>query len=88
MAVEDALVLARCLRDVPGTADALAAYERLRRGRVERIVEQGRRNGSYKSVGPVRRMLRDAALPVILRAASRRDNQRWIYDYRVPETVR
>lgn len=88
MAVEDALVLARCLRDIPGTADALAAYERLRRGRVERIVEQGRRNGSYKSVGPVRRMLRDAALPVILRAASRRDNQRWIYDYRVPETVR
>ncbi|QMU70584.1 NAD(P)/FAD-dependent oxidoreductase [Streptacidiphilus sp. P02-A3a] len=36
MALEDAVVLAKALRDYPGTATALAAYERLRRPRVER----------------------------------------------------
>lgn len=35
MALEDAVVLAKALRDYPDTATALAAYERLRRPRVE-----------------------------------------------------
>jgi 2-polyprenyl-6-methoxyphenol hydroxylase-like FAD-dependent oxidoreductase len=41
MAIEDAVVLAQCLRDIEGQADALRAYERLRRPRVERVVESG-----------------------------------------------
>lgn len=41
LAIEDAVVLAQCLRDVPGQAGALAAYERLRRARVERVVQAG-----------------------------------------------
>ncbi|MFJ9121429.1 FAD-dependent oxidoreductase [Streptomyces sp. NPDC102394] len=35
MALEDAVVLAKCLRDLPGTDAALARYEELRRPRVE-----------------------------------------------------
>ncbi|MEU4872434.1 FAD-dependent oxidoreductase [Streptomyces sp. NPDC021608] len=35
MALEDAVILAKCLRDVPGLASALARYEELRRPRVE-----------------------------------------------------
>ncbi|MEX2982753.1 FAD-dependent monooxygenase [Streptomyces sp. C36] len=38
MAIEDGVVLARCLRDLPDTGRAFAAYERLRRERVERVV--------------------------------------------------
>ncbi|HEY6492898.1 MAG TPA: FAD-dependent monooxygenase [Trebonia sp.] len=41
MAIEDAVVLAQCLRDIPRRADALATYERLRRPRVEGIVASG-----------------------------------------------
>ena len=41
MAIEDAVVLAQCLRDVPGQAAALGTYERLRRSRVERVVQSG-----------------------------------------------
>jgi 2-polyprenyl-6-methoxyphenol hydroxylase-like FAD-dependent oxidoreductase len=41
LAIEDAVVLARCLRDIPRQADALATYERLRRSRVEGIVRSG-----------------------------------------------
>jgi len=36
MAIEDAVVLAKCLRDVPGIEAAFTAYEALRRERVER----------------------------------------------------
>jgi 2-polyprenyl-6-methoxyphenol hydroxylase-like FAD-dependent oxidoreductase len=37
LAVESAIELARCLRDLPTPSAAFAAYERLRRGRVEMI---------------------------------------------------
>jgi 2-polyprenyl-6-methoxyphenol hydroxylase-like FAD-dependent oxidoreductase len=39
MAIEDSVVLAKCLRDLADPADAFTAYERLRRARVERLVE-------------------------------------------------
>lgn len=39
MALEDAVVLAKSLRDKPDVAQALDAYERLRRPRVERNIE-------------------------------------------------
>ncbi|HEY3956894.1 MAG TPA: NAD(P)/FAD-dependent oxidoreductase [Streptosporangiaceae bacterium] len=38
MAAEDGVTLAGCLRDVPRTEDALAAYERRRRPRAEQLV--------------------------------------------------
>ncbi|WP_203236602.1 FAD-dependent monooxygenase [Nocardia panacis] len=37
IAIESAVELARCLRDLPSPEEAFAAYERLRRGRVESI---------------------------------------------------
>ncbi|MFG3254968.1 FAD-dependent monooxygenase [Streptomyces sp. NPDC048172] len=43
MAIEDGVVLARCLRDLPDTGEAFAAYERLRRERVETVVEESAR---------------------------------------------
>ncbi|MEV7552334.1 NAD(P)/FAD-dependent oxidoreductase [Amycolatopsis sp. NPDC089917] len=59
MAIEDAVTLARCLRDVSSIPKALAAYEGLRRERVEAVVERGKRNGDAKAVGPVGRVIRD-----------------------------
>jgi 2-polyprenyl-6-methoxyphenol hydroxylase-like FAD-dependent oxidoreductase len=41
MALEDAAVLAQCLRDTPAIPDALTLFEKLRRGRVERVVAAG-----------------------------------------------
>jgi 2-polyprenyl-6-methoxyphenol hydroxylase-like FAD-dependent oxidoreductase len=38
MALEDSVVLAQCLRDFPDPASAFAAYEGLRRERVEKLV--------------------------------------------------
>ncbi|MFC9839943.1 FAD-dependent oxidoreductase [Rhodococcus sp. NPDC127530] len=83
MAIEDAVVLARCLRDNRDTAVALAAYETARRPRVERIVAQGKRNGSGKAPGPVGRVIRDLTLPTVMRMVGRSDSLRWMYDYRI-----
>jgi FAD-dependent urate hydroxylase len=83
MAVEDAVVLARCLRDVPGTRDAFAAFERLRRDRVERIVAQGKRNGDGKAPGAAGAFVRDLVLPMIMRRMAGKNSLAWIYDYRI-----
>jgi FAD-dependent urate hydroxylase len=81
MAAEDAVVLAKCLRDLPDIPQALAAYERLRRRRVERIVAQGARSGSAKTPGPAGRVLRDLLLPLVFRFLVTDRSQAWIYDH-------
>jgi FAD-dependent urate hydroxylase len=81
MAAEDGVVLAKCLRDLPDTAQALAAYQRLRRPRVERIVAQGARSGSAKTPGPIGRVVRDLALPLVFRFLVTDRSQAWIYDH-------
>jgi 2-polyprenyl-6-methoxyphenol hydroxylase-like FAD-dependent oxidoreductase len=83
MAAEDAVVLAQCLRDLPDIPRALAAYERLRRSRTERIVAQGARTGSAKTAGPVGRVLRDLALPLVFRFLVTDRSMAWIYGHHV-----
>jgi FAD-dependent urate hydroxylase len=83
MAAEDGVVLAQCLRDLPGIPQALAAYERLRRSRVERIVAQGARTGSAKTPGPVGRVLRDLALPLVFRFLVTDRSTAWIYRHHI-----
>lgn len=46
LALEDAVILARCLRDLPDVSDALTGYERLRRERTERVCQAGARSGT------------------------------------------
>jgi 2-polyprenyl-6-methoxyphenol hydroxylase-like FAD-dependent oxidoreductase len=66
MALEDAMVLAQCLRDIPDVETALANYEHRRRPRVERVVKLTRRVGNTKTPGPFGRAVRDRVLPVVL----------------------
>jgi 2-polyprenyl-6-methoxyphenol hydroxylase-like FAD-dependent oxidoreductase len=68
LALEDALVVAKCLRDAPDPAAAFATFEQLRRPRVEPIVKQSRRTGRQKAPsGWLGRKVRDLVLPVFLR---------------------
>ena len=85
MAIEDAVVLAKCLRDLPDIRQAFAAYERLRRERVERVVAQGARSSSGKAAGPIARVLRDLMLPIFLKraASSGERSLAWVYDYHI-----
>jgi 2-polyprenyl-6-methoxyphenol hydroxylase-like FAD-dependent oxidoreductase len=83
MAAEDGVVLAQCLRDLPSIPEALAAYEGRRRARVERIVAQGARTGSAKTPGPVGRVLRDLALPLVFKLLVTERSMAWIYDHHI-----
>ena len=71
MALEDAVILAKCLRDRPGVPAAFATFEALRRDRVERIVRYGARSANSKAAGPVGRVIRDLILPIAFGRAAR-----------------
>jgi FAD-dependent urate hydroxylase len=82
LALEDALMLAQCLRDVPDVAVAFATFDRLRRQRVDPIVAQARRTGQQKApAGWIGRKMRDVVLPLFLRSAARAAGE--IYRYPV-----
>jgi 2-polyprenyl-6-methoxyphenol hydroxylase-like FAD-dependent oxidoreductase len=83
MAAEDGVVLAQCLRDLPSIPGALAVYEGRRRARVERIVAQGARTGSAKTPGPVGRVLRDLALPLVFKLLVTERSMAWIHDHHI-----
>jgi FAD-dependent urate hydroxylase len=85
MAFEDAVTLAMCLRDRPTTV-AFAAYERLRRPRVEKVVARGKRTGHAKAPGPVGRWVRDrVAMPLFAAYLARRGAQRdaWLTGHHI-----
>jgi len=71
LAIEDAAWLAHILRGDTPVPKALADFERERRPRVERLVEDARRNTSHKTPGPVGRWVRDLLLPVFLKVGTR-----------------
>lgn len=83
LSIEDAVVLAACLRDAADPAEAFARFTAARRPRVEAIVKWAARVNSSKAAGPVARVVRDAMLPAILRATATGKAVREAYDHRV-----
>ncbi len=68
LALEDAMVLARCLTAHDKPAAAFGAFERARRSRVEAVVKYSRRTGKQKVPRSwLGRRARDLVLPVFLR---------------------
>jgi FAD-dependent urate hydroxylase len=83
MAIEDAVVLGKCLRDLGDVESALEAYVGLRRARVERVVAAGARGSSMKVAGPVGRVVRDLTMPIVLKQVARHVRQEWMYAYHI-----
>jgi 2-polyprenyl-6-methoxyphenol hydroxylase-like FAD-dependent oxidoreductase len=83
MALEDGIVLSKCLRDIRSIQDAFEAFERIRRRRVERIVAQGARTSSSKAAGPVGRILRDLVLPFVFRHVVTEKSLAWMYEHHI-----
>jgi 2-polyprenyl-6-methoxyphenol hydroxylase-like FAD-dependent oxidoreductase len=84
MAIEDAVVLAKCLRDRPDAQQAFVAFEQLRRRRVERVVAHGKRSSSGKAAGPIGRVFRDWMLPMVFRQLAKgKYSQEWLFNYHI-----
>ncbi|HEX6499839.1 MAG TPA: FAD-dependent monooxygenase [Micromonosporaceae bacterium] len=82
LAVESAVELARCLRDLPHE-QAFAAYEQARRPRVEKIIALAARTNTNKAAGPVARVLRDLLLPVMMKVLAKPEKNAWQTGYRI-----
>jgi 2-polyprenyl-6-methoxyphenol hydroxylase-like FAD-dependent oxidoreductase len=67
LAIESAVELARCVRDLPDAESAFETYETLRRSRVERIAKRGAKINHSKAPGRVARMFMPLALPLMFK---------------------
>jgi 2-polyprenyl-6-methoxyphenol hydroxylase-like FAD-dependent oxidoreductase len=83
MALEDAVHLARSLRDTTSVEAAFTTFEQERRSRVERIVAYGARSSSTKTPGPVATVFRDALLRLVFRMFVTERSLEWMYGHRV-----
>ena len=86
LAIEDAVELARCLRDAPDLESAFHAYQRLREDRVRRVLRASRRTNSDKAAGPFARKIRDAVLPLVLRRMASPERQLWLLGHHIDFT--
>jgi 2-polyprenyl-6-methoxyphenol hydroxylase-like FAD-dependent oxidoreductase len=83
IAIESAVELAKCLRDLPTVPEAFATYENLRRNRVEKIIAAGARTNTSKAAGPVARVLRDLVMPTAMKILAKPEKMAWQYEYRI-----
>ncbi|WP_233600931.1 MULTISPECIES: FAD-dependent monooxygenase [Micromonospora] len=92
LAIESAVQLARCLRDLPDVPAAFAAYERLRRDRVEKVAARAARINRTKAPGPVARAIMPVLMPLFIKAAMDPEKtvgpeQRYVIDWDAPVAV-
>jgi FAD-dependent urate hydroxylase len=83
MVCEDAIMLAKCLRDEPSTERAFAEYERQRRERTEKVVAYSRKLSNTKAKGPVGRVIRDLVMPLALKLFASKQAHAWLYRYHI-----
>ena len=84
LALEDAIVLAKCLRDLPDHHAAFAMFEQLRRARAEKVVKFSRQRGANKvTSNALARWWRDLTMPLILRTFAKDETLAWLGTYRV-----
>ena len=85
LALEDAITLAKCLRDLPGHAAAFAEYQRLRQPRAEEIVRYAKLINKQKRVTRSRIgiAIRDAMMPMFLRNAADGNRNDYLYNHTI-----
>ena len=85
LALEDAAVLARALREQASFADAFAAYQAARQPRTDAVVKYARAINAQKRVTKSRLgvAIRDAMMPMFLRRAADDTRNDWLYNHTV-----
>lgn len=66
LAIEDAVQVAKCLRDLPEPGQAFTTFERVRRPRAEKIIKQAGRINNDKAATGTARVFRDIMMPVMM----------------------
>lgn len=82
MALEDAITIAKCLRDLPDVPRAFATFESLRKQRVETLYKKIRRSNETRlSRTAAGRLIADLVLPISLRISARVTSS--MYDFHI-----
>ncbi|WP_248961263.1 FAD-dependent oxidoreductase [Sphaerisporangium perillae] len=93
LAIESAVQIARCLRDLPDAESAFATYERLRRPRVEKVAARAARINHAKAPGPLTRAVMPLLMPIMMKTVMAPEKsvgpeQRYVIDWDEPVTAR
>jgi 2-polyprenyl-6-methoxyphenol hydroxylase-like FAD-dependent oxidoreductase len=84
MALEDAAILAKCLRDIPNLDQAFTTYEHFRRERTTKMFEVGKNGDSGKyAIRPMQQWFRDLTTPIFLKLFANPKASDWMFSYRV-----
>jgi len=87
MAIEDAIVAARCLALMPDdAARALRSYSAMRRGRTHKVQRLAARNGERYHLGGIAAMLRNIAMRA-MGGERLLQHYDWLYDWRLPAAL-
>ena len=82
MAMEDAIILAKCLRDVPDLNIAFKKFEKLRKERVEKIVKTSEQSGKFMtSTNEIGKLFRRMLLPYLMKSYAKRMD--WVFSYEI-----
>src|SRR5690606_28760518 len=89
LAIESAIQLARCLRDLPDAPSAFAEYERMRRPRVEGVAARAARINRTKSPGPIAGAIMPLMMRLMLKTVLNPEKmlapeQRYVIDWDAP----
>jgi 2-polyprenyl-6-methoxyphenol hydroxylase-like FAD-dependent oxidoreductase len=84
LALEDAMTLAKCLRDIENIEDAFTLYEQIRRARTEKMYTVGKYGDSGKHIhGTARQWFRDLTAPFFMKLFVSEKATSWMYSYRL-----
>ena len=82
MAIEDGIVLAKCLRDIQGAQKAFEVFEKLRKTRTEKVVKMAQRYGdAFTTTNPIKKWFRNKMIPMMIKRGNEPFD--WIYSYKV-----
>lgn len=82
LAMESAMMLAKCMRDIPNVKDAFFAYQKLRHGRAKKIKKMSRRNvDMFSTRNLARRWIRNLILVIFPKLTKNQQDD--VYGYKI-----
>ena len=84
ISMEDAVVLAKCIRDIQNLDESFEKFEQLRKPRAEKIVKEAQNTGKFVLMkNPVKRRFSKILLSLTLSASAFKKRQNWIFSYKI-----
>jgi len=82
--LEDAIILAKCIRDIPNLDDSFKRFELMRKSRAEKLVREAQASGNFVLMtNPIKKLFSRLFMSLMLRESTFRKRQNWIFSYKI-----